>query len=273
MARRLDGKRMIITGGASGIAAGVAEICAAEGAHVTLADINLEGAEKQAEKIRGQGGRASAAKVDLSDEESIKALVAGAAQDLGGIDALVNAAADTLTSATKDGPIETMDFEVWDWLMKVNVRGTAMMTKHVVPHLRNSGKGSIVNFASGAAIQGADGITAYGAGKAAICTLTLYTATQHGKEGIRCNAILPGLIVTPATENDYAAGALGDIMLRHTLTPRLGKPSDMAWAVVWLTSDESEFMTGQCISVDGGQSAHAPTWADMRDLMAGKWES
>ena len=128
------------------------------------------------------------------------------------------------------------------------------------------GAGSIVNFASGSAIQGADGVTAYGAGKAAICALTIYTATQHGKEGIRCNAILPGLIVTPATADTYATGPLGEVMLRHTLAPRLGKPSDLAWTVVWMASDEGEFVNGQCLSVDGGLSCHAPMWADMRDL-------
>lgn len=266
MPGRLQDKVMIVTGGASGIAAGIAEIAAAEGARVVVADINDEGARRQAAAINAGGGQAIAARVDLTDESAIRALMETAVDAFGGLDVVVNAAADTVTSSTKDGAIETMDFDVWDHLMRVNLRGTAMMTKHAIPLLRARGGGAIVNIASGSGTHGADGPTAYGATKAGVINLTLYTAAQHGKEGIRCNAIAPGLIVTPSTEDSYATGPLGEIMLRHKLTPRLGRPSDIAWAVVWLASDESEFVTGQCIAVDGGSTSHQPTWADIRDL-------
>jgi NAD(P)-dependent dehydrogenase (short-subunit alcohol dehydrogenase family) len=159
-----------------------------------------------------------------------------------------------------------MDFDVWDETMRTNLRGTAMAIKHAIPHLRARGGGSIVNTASGSGLSGADSPTAYGVSKAGIIALTQYVATQHGKEGIRCNAIAPGLIVTPATADNYAAGEIGDIMLRHALTPRLGLPKDIAWALVWLASDEGAFVTGQCIQVDGGELSHHPFWADFRRM-------
>lgn len=269
MAGRLQGKVAVITGAASGIAAGIAGIMAGEGARLVIADINDEGAGRQAEAIRAAGGEAVSVRVDLADEDTIRATLARAVEAFGGLDVVVNAAADTVTSSTRDFTIETMDFDVWDHLMRVNLRGTAMMTKHAIPLLRARGKGSIVNIASGAGLRGSDGPTAYGATKAGMINLTMYTATQVGKDGIRCNAIAPGLILTPATESTYGAGEMGRIMLRHKLTPRLGKPSDIAWGVVWLASDEAEFVTGQCISIDGGGACHEATWADFRDLFAG----
>jgi NAD(P)-dependent dehydrogenase (short-subunit alcohol dehydrogenase family) len=125
------------------------------------------------------------------------------------------------------------------------------------------GGGSIIITSSGAGLSGDLSHPAYGASKAALNNLAQYVATQYGKQGVRCNAVAPGFIVTDASEGS-AYGAIRDTMLRHHLTPRLGRPEDIAAAVVFLASDESAFITGQTLCVDGGMMAHAPYVADMR---------
>jgi NAD(P)-dependent dehydrogenase (short-subunit alcohol dehydrogenase family) len=154
--------------------------------------------------------------------------------------------------------------------MRINLRGTMLACKAAIPRMRARGGGSIINMSSGAGLRGAMLPTAYGVSKAGIISLTQYVATQHGKEGIRCNAIAPGLIVTPSTASTYAAGPFGAMMLRHHLTPRLGKPADIAATVAFLAADEAEFITGQVICVDGGSLAHAPYYADMLQMRPGQ---
>ena len=164
-------------------------------------------------------------------------------------------------SSTVDAAVEAVDVSVWDDTMRINLRGTMLASRYAIPLMRARGGGSIINTSSGAAQAGALGYSAYGVCKAGIEALTRYVAAQHGKEGIRCNAIAPGLIVTPATIGHYA-GPVGEMMLSHHLTPRLGKPEDVAHAVVYLASDEAAFVTGQIINVDGGLLSHQPYYAD-----------
>jgi len=259
---RLAGKIAIVTGAASGIGAEIARAMAAQGAKVIVADINAEGAAAHAAALRTQGLAADSIRADIGDEASVAGLIAFAARTYGGLDVLCNNAADTRLSSTRDGVIEQMSTEVWDATMRINLRGTMLACKFAIPQLLVRGGGAIVNISSGAALAGADGYTAYGVSKAGIVTLTQYMATQHGKDGIRCNAIAPGLIVTPATESTYAAGGVGAMMLRHHLSPRLGRPADIAAAVVYLASDEAEFVNGQLLCVDGGLNAHQPYYAD-----------
>ena len=267
---RLQGKVVIVTGAAGGIGATTAEVLAREGAAVVVADIDLQQAEKQAGRIVEAGGRATAAGFDLGDEPSIVALVESTVAAHGGLDGVFNNAAATHLGGHKDLPIALADADVWDETMRINLRGTLQVTKHAVPHLVARGGGSIVNASSGAGLAGDFGHPAYGASKAAVARLTTYTAAEFGKQGVRCNAIAPGLIVTPRTEETYAAGPMRDMMLRHHLTPRLGKPEDIAATVLFLLSDESAFITGQVISVDGGLLSHVPYLADVVDLMAAR---
>jgi NAD(P)-dependent dehydrogenase (short-subunit alcohol dehydrogenase family) len=267
---RVQGKVAIVTGAGGGIGATTAQVLAREGAAVVVADLNVAGAEKVVAQIEEAGGEATAVAFDLGDEISIKRFVAAAVEAYGGVDILHNNAAATHLGGTQDRPVADADGDIWDETMRINLRGTMQVTKHVVPHMVARGGGSIINASSGAGLSGDLGHPAYGASKAAVARLTTYVATEFGKQGIRCNAIAPGLVVTERTEQTYAAGPMRELMLRHHLTPRLGKPDDIAQCVLFLASDESAFITGQVISVDGGLLAHVPYWADVVDMLARK---
>lgn len=260
----LAGKTAVVTGAASGIGAATAERLAAEGARTVVADLNLAGAQTVAERITAAGGTAIAVEVDLGDAESVPALIARTVREYGTIDILHNNAAATHLAARFDPAVAEADPQVWDDTMRINVRGAVLAIKAAVPHMIERGGGSIINTSSGSGLAGDLRNPAYGASKAALINLTRSVATQYGKQGVRCNAISPGFIVTKATAAS-TYGAMHDTMLRHHLTPRLGRPEDIASAVVFLASDESAFITGQTLCVDGGLLVHQPYVADLRD--------
>ncbi|MEU6139548.1 glucose 1-dehydrogenase [Streptomyces sp. NPDC047081] len=261
---RLDGKIAVVTGAASGIGAATARRVAAEGANTVVADLNLDGAKAVTEEIRAAGGSATAVPVDLGDVESVRAMVATAVETYGGLDVLHNNAAATHLAARQDLAVVEADPAIWDVTMRVNLRGTMVAIQAAVPRMIARGGGSVINTSSGSGLAGDLRNPAYGASKAALINLTQYVATQYGKQGVRCNAIVPGFIVTPASAGS-AHGAIREAMLRHHLTPRLGSPEDVASAVVFLASDESEFITGHTLRVDGGLLSHQPYVADLRD--------
>jgi NAD(P)-dependent dehydrogenase (short-subunit alcohol dehydrogenase family) len=261
----------IVTGSASGIGRECAIALAREGASVVVADLDIDGAEETADQIVHDGGRSHAVRVDLGDPGSVESLLQHTLDRFGRLDVLHNNAAATHLAASRDVNVADMDPEVWDATMRINLKGTMLATKLAIPHLIAAGGGSIVNTSSGASLSGDFGHTAYGVSKAAINALTLYTAAQYGKAGVRCNAIAPGLIVTPASADNYA-GPNGDMMLRHILTSRLGAPSDIAAMLVFLCSPEAQFITGQIISVDGGARSHQPHLADIQALKAAEAE-
>lgn len=265
--RVLDGKVAIVTGAASGIGACSAAMFAREGASVMVADVNLDGAEKQTQAIRAAGGLATAVHVDLGDAESVRQMIETTVRTYGKLNVLFNNAAATHLSLHQDFDIEHTDIGIWDDSMRINVRGTMLAIKHAIPHLRAQGGGSIINTSSGSGIAGDLTRTAYGVSKGAIIVLTQYAATQYGKEGIRCNAILPGLILTPAARAFFEQQKeIAEITLSHHLTPRLGEPEDIAAMATFLASDAAAFVTGQAIQVDGGNFAHQPFYADFRRL-------
>ena len=174
----------------------------------------------------------------------------------GRLDVLHNNAALTDSDfLDRDTAVTELDLDVWDRTLAVNLRSQMLTCKHAVPEMVAAGGGSIINMSSGAAFSGDRTRTAYGVSKAGVHTLTMYVATSHGKQGVRVNTIVPGLIITDAVRahipDDMLAG-LG----RATLTPDLGEPDDIADLVVFLASEESRYITGQMITIDGGMSAH-----------------
>jgi NAD(P)-dependent dehydrogenase (short-subunit alcohol dehydrogenase family) len=262
--RRLEGKVALISGTGGGIGAASARRLASEGAKVVLADINLPAAEATAETIREAGGECFAHYLDLAEELSIEVLIAATLEKYGRIDVLFNNAADTRgETMARDAAIEFMDADIWDGIFRINTRGTMLMIKHTLPHMVKQGGGSIINTSSGAALHADLFRVAYAASKAAINILTEYVAAQYGKKNIRCNVVSPGLIVTENTEETQ--GHNMDMYRSHHLTPRLGRPDDLAGMVALLASDDGKFINAQVIAVDGGISTHFPHVAETRD--------
>lgn len=263
----LFGRAAIVTGAGGGIGSATAALMAERGARVLLADIDLPAAERAAEAVRAKGGEAFAIRMDLASEDDIQAMIAAAIDRFGRIDILHNNAADL---APEMGPafdrdVETTPTYVWDRALMVNVRGTALCCKHALPHMVRQGGGSIINTASNLALQGNVVQVAYGASKAAIVQLTRSIAASHGRRGVRCNAVLPGLTLTPAVR-DNIPPAHRQAVEAETLTPFLGEASDIAYAVAFLASDEARNITGQCLVSDGGTSSHVPGFERLRAL-------
>jgi NAD(P)-dependent dehydrogenase (short-subunit alcohol dehydrogenase family) len=268
---RVDGKVAIVTGAAGGIGAATARLLAQEGASVVVADINASGAEAHAARIVADGSRAVGIGFDLGDAASIESLIEQTVSRFGGIDVLHNNAAATQLAGTADGRVVDADPTIWDDTFRINVRGTALMIKAVVPHMLARGGGSIINTSSGAGLAGDLGHAAYGASKAAINAVTMYAATELGKQQVRVNAIAPGMIESHPEEGGLP-DAFRQVMVANHLTPRLGTPDDIANAVLFLASDESTFVTGEILRVDGGVLAHQPYYSEMT-ATAAPWAS
>jgi len=270
--RLLEGRVAIVTGGASGIGRATCEALAAAGASVGVADLNGEGAKAVAEAIGSSGGDAIGVAADIGDEASVAGMIAETVAAFGGLDLLHNNAADSDPALmSRDGAVADMDAEVWDRSMRVNLRGPMLGCKHAIPHMIEREGGAIVNTSSASGLTGDLGRSAYAASKAALRSLTESVAVQYGKQGIRSNAIAPGVISTPALEANVPAEEV-EVYAGNTLTARLGRPEDIAAAVVFLASDAAAFITGQVLSVDGGLLAHHPAMAQIRDLAAAREE-
>ncbi|MFC8663051.1 SDR family NAD(P)-dependent oxidoreductase [Streptomyces sp. NPDC057199] len=259
MSNRLSGKVAVVTGGAGGLGSATCRRLVAEGARVVVADINGPAAKMLAEEL---GESATGYEFDYRDEGSVRSLIDHTVEQYGRIDLLHNNAVGG-AAAGADGQIAEADPATWDAVYEISVRGYMLASKHAIPHMKEQQSGVIVNMASGSALKGDLMLSAYGTLKAAVITLSQYIATQYGKDGIRSISICPGAMLTDSMRN--AMGPEGvKMMERHHLTPRLGAPSDLAALVAYLTSDESEFVTGINIPIDGGLLAHNPTVADQR---------
>ena len=267
--KRLENKIAVVTGGAGGIGAATASRLAAEGATVVVADINYAGAEEVSARIQATGARAVAVKLDLAATADIAALFERVRDEFGGLDILHNNAADTRPEQlARDATVADLEEDVWDQAFAVNAKGTMLMLKHGIRLMLNSGGGSIINTSSTASLRGSNFNPSYAATKAAINSLTLNVAMQYGRQGIRCNAVLPGLIMTPVFERSFSPEAT-DCVTKQILTPYYGRPDDIAGVVAFLASEDARFMTGQVLTVDGGMLSHMPWSADMAALFAG----
>lgn len=261
MGNRVKGKVAIVTGAASGIGQATAELLASEGASVVVADMNAEGAERVAAGIRAAGGRAVAQPTDVSKEADIRRMVERAVSEFGGLHILHNNAAMTAGHEhANDLDLLTMTVEYWDRSFSVNLRGAMLGAKHAIPVMIAGGGGAIVNTSSNQSLAGDLSQFAYSAAKAGVNALTRSIATTYGRRGIRCNTVSPGHIET-ASSKASVSPEMGAAIVSNNLIPRAGRAEDLAHAVLYLVSDESSFVTGQLISIDGGQMAHLPHYS------------
>jgi NAD(P)-dependent dehydrogenase (short-subunit alcohol dehydrogenase family) len=252
----LDGRAAIVTGGAGGIGEATARALAREGASVAIVDIDGDRAEQVALAITASDGVAFSVSADLSEETEVLAAIKAAVARYGRLDVLHNNAAMTESDfLSRDTQVTDLSLAVWEKTIAINLRSQMLMCKHAIPEMVRDGGGSIINMSSGASLKGDRTRTAYGVSKAGVNTLTMYVATSHGKQGVRVNTIVPGLIITDAVRAHLTDRMLAGIG-RATLTPYVGEPADVANLVVFLSSDESRYITGQMISIDGGMSAH-----------------
>ena len=265
---RLKNKVAIVTGSTSGIGVGIAKLYAAEGAKVVICGRREEKGQAVVDSILKDGGEAFYHFMDITATESIEKLISDTAEKYGKIDVLVNNAANV---GLKDGRVDELTLEMWDNIFQSDIRGTFYTTKCVLPFMqKNETGGSIINIGSMASCGGDLGSTAYACAKAGVDKLTQYTALQYGKQNIRCNCVRPGLIVTPQNEA-HVPQALKDIFLSNIMVNRYGCPEDIGHMCVYLASDESSYVTGQILNVDGGLHAHVSTVAQFKEMNSRTW--
>lgn len=244
--RMLEAKRILVTGGGSGIGASVAAVCAEAGARVAVLDIDPAKAEAVAATLAGAGHAGLAC--DVSVARSVEQAFSKVTEAFGGIDGVVNCAG--IWRPASDGPITRVSDETWDRIIAVNLTGTFYVCRAAVGAMEPNGSGSIVTIASVVAVTGWDKLNAYSASKGGVLALSRALAIECGPKNIRVNCICPGVIETPMTEKTLAHS-------KPTVLPigRLGRPEDIARTAAFLCSDWSSFTTASTVMVDGGFSA------------------
>jgi NAD(P)-dependent dehydrogenase (short-subunit alcohol dehydrogenase family) len=257
----LDGKVVVVTGAASGMGRSTALLCASRGAAVVAADLNENGVAAVASDIESAGGSALACGADLTVESDVQALVDAAVERFGTVHALHNNAYAVHPGAATD--LVNTSLDAWDWTMRTCLTSQFLCCRAVLPHMLRQGNGSIINVSSGNGVSGSNTSAAYGAAKAGTIVLTKYIATQYGKQGIRCNTIVPGWTIetgwTPREEEfTDAQRRLFDRALEDVCMPRLAVPDDIAPLVAFLASDDARYVQAATIDVNGGLLAHMP---------------
>ena len=254
MGTRLAGKVCIITGAGSGIGQASALLFAGEGARVVVADVDLKGAQATVERVAGSGGEAIAEQVDVTDEAQTVALADRVVQRFGRIDVLFNNA-----GIAGVGDVVETEPDLFDRVMRVNVRGVYLMSRAVVPHMIKQRSGSIINMSSGIAQIGLARRVSYAASKGAVLSMTKSMQVDVAQHRIRVNALLPGTVLTPFVErylkDSYADPEEGMASIRkRQLSSELGRPEDVAGAALYLASDESKFVMASGLVIDGGMT-------------------
>ena len=254
MAANLDGKTALVTGGGSGIGRATSLAYAQEGARVVVADVNVEGGEETVQLIKEAGGEAILVHADVAKPEDTQAMVAQAVEAFGSLDCAFNNAG---ISGGTDRRL-TADYleEDWDRVVGINLKGVWLCMKAEIPQMLKQGGGAIVNTASVAGLVGIPGTVAYVAAKHGVTGLTKAAALEYAKSGIRVNSVCPGYIQTPMVQGIFVEneGFEERVASRHPIG-RLGEPSEIAAAVIWLSSDAASFVTGHNMPVDGGYVA------------------
>ncbi len=252
---RLENRVAIVTGGAAGIGRAICELFAEEGARIVVADIEPVGGRETVSMIVDAGGEATFVETDVSDESQVARLVGATISEYGRVNVLVNDAA-----AFVFGKVEDVSDDQWSRVFGVNVLGPAYTVKHVLPYMRDAGGGSIVNIASISSLRAQSAFVPYNTSKGALLMLTRCLALDLAPDNIRVNCVCPGAILTQATElhrqftgepreKFLEEAANSNFMKRH------GEPREIAYGALFLASDESSFMTGQPLILDGGATA------------------
>lgn len=264
----LEGRVAIVTGAGRGIGYEVATVLAERGATVVLADILGDRVASAAQSLVEQGLKADSIAFDLGDEAAVADAVAQIAGRHGRIDIVHNNAAYQ-TTEQRAGDLDVINLvtDAWDKAFAVNARGPMLLCKYALPTMIAGGGGALVHSASGFGLLGEMTLTAYGASKAALINLSRFLATQYGKQGIRSNVIAIGFVLSE-TATETTPQVVKDVLLDHHLNPQFGTPRDIANVVAFLASDESRFVNGALIPVDGGFTAHQPTMVDFQRLFA-----
>jgi NAD(P)-dependent dehydrogenase (short-subunit alcohol dehydrogenase family) len=251
---RLDGKVAVITGAASGIGRATAILFAREGAKLALADVDEKGLKETLDLVGKEGGEAITKRTNVAIEEEVKGLIDSALRTYSQIDILCNIAGITGQMSN----LEEQSGDDWRKVYEVNVLGAVYATKHVAKHMQERKSGTIVNMSSVAGIRSGAGGNAYSASKAAIINFTQTSACDLGGYNVRVNAVCPGLIETGMTKPffDFAREkGKGDKLGSRCELRRYGRPEEVAYAILFLASDESSYITGQALPVDGGNTA------------------
>ncbi len=247
----LSGRVVLVTGGAKGIGAVYCEALLAAGAIVLVTDVFDPEPVVQQLRSKVSAARVLGLTLDVSSEASVKAAVAAAEAFAGGIDVLVNNAA--LFAALSPADVTEIDVDLWDRVMAVNVRGSFLMVKHVVPVMRRRGGGKIINITSGAAYKGLPGMVHYSASKGALTTMTRALSRELGGDGISVNSLAPGAVMSETImENAAHMQRYHQFAAQQRAIKRDMVPQDLLGALVFLASPASDFITGQTLAVDGG---------------------
>lgn len=254
-ADRLAGRRVLVTGAASGIGRATVELFLAEGARVAMLDVDDAGLERTAGELRRSDAGPATAVADVADEAAVARAVLALAAAMGGLDGVVNAAGMDLLE-----PFEEMSAAQWDRVIAVNLSGPCHVCRAALPALKQAGRGTVVNVASGAALRPLENRTAYCAAKAGLVMFSKTLAIDLAPYQVRVNAICPGIIDTPMFRASFEntpdpEATFAKIMERYVIR-RVGEPADIAYAALYLTSDESAYVTGSALAVDGGRTFH-----------------